>query len=235
MKRTRITICTSSAEAHELEAIAPRLADRLTVVLNGVAPSPPADPVTAAAVRAELGVGSEEIVALFLGELEPRKRPLDAIAAARSARAEGAPIVLLVAGRGPLEQTVREQADESVRVLGFRNDPDRLLAAADIFVLPSEREGLSFALLEAMGHGLAVVVADGAGNPEAIGDAGVVVAAGDRGELARALTELARDDNLRGSLGRAARKRIELELTPERLCVGVKEAYERALRGGEIS
>jgi glycosyltransferase involved in cell wall biosynthesis len=229
MGRTRVTICTSSAEARELEEIAPRLKGRLSVVLNGVAAAGPIDPAVRAAVRGELGIQEGEVAALFLGELEPRKRPLDAVAAARAARAGGAPIVLLVAGRGPLEHAVAEQQGESVRALGFRDDPERLLAGADVFVLPSEREGLSFALLEAMGHGLAVVVADGPGNPEAVGDAGIVVGAGDRGALAGALSELARDRERRDALGAAARERVERELTPERLREGVRAAYERAL------
>ena len=59
--------------------------------------------------------------------------------------------------------------------------------------MPSEREGLSFAVIEAMGSGLAIVVSDGPGNPEAIGDAGIVVAVGDVEALAATLGELARD------------------------------------------
>ncbi|HEX4838492.1 MAG TPA: glycosyltransferase family 4 protein [Solirubrobacteraceae bacterium] len=229
--RTRATICTSSAEARELGELAPRLSERLSVVLNGVAPAAPADPAVRAEVRAELGIEEGELAALFLGELEPRKGPLDALAAAAAARAGGAPLVLLVAGRGPLERAVAEQAGESIRALGFRDDPERLMAAADVFVLPSAREGLSFALLEAMAHGLAVVVADGPGNPEAVGSAGIVVGAGDREALAGALSELARDRDRRAALGAAARERVARELTPERLREGVRAAYERALDG----
>jgi len=228
--RTLVTICTSSAEAEELAQIAPGLRDRLSVVLNGVEPAPPADPALRRDVRAELGIGDGEVTALFLGELESRKRPLDAIAAAQAARDEGTPIVLLVAGSGPLSGMVADQAGAGVRALGFRDDPNRLLAAADVFVLPSEREGLSFALLEAMGHGLAVVVADGPGNPEAVGDAGIVVGAGDTQALAGALTELARDRGRREALGVQARERVATELTPERLGAGVSAAYDRALR-----
>ena len=75
-------------------------------------------------------------------------------------------------------------------------------------MLPSRREGLSFAVLEAMGHGLAMVVADGAGNPEAVGDAGLVLPAGDERAFADALARLAADAALRASLGAAARARV---------------------------
>jgi glycosyltransferase involved in cell wall biosynthesis len=228
---TRVTICTSSAEAKELEAIAPELSGRLEVVLNGVAPAPPSDPRVRAEVRAQLGVAEGELAVLFLGELEPRKRPLDAVAAVQTARAEGAPVVLLVAGNGPLMNAVGEQTGEAVHVLGYRSDRERLLAAADVLVLPSEREGLSFALLEAMAHGLAMVVSDGPGNPEAVGEAGIVVRTGDRGALAAVLTELAGDRERREVLGAAARERVARELTPQRLRAGVSAAYERALAG----
>ncbi|MBW3653432.1 MAG: glycosyltransferase, partial [Actinobacteria bacterium] len=117
----------------------------------------------------------------------------------------------------------------AIRPLGFRRDPERLLAAADIFVLPSEREGLSFAVLEAMGHGLAMVVCDGPGNPEAVGEAGIVVPAGDVGALAAALAALARDPARRAVLADAARERVAAQFTRERMLAGIAEAYAAAL------
>ena len=143
---------------------------------NGIPPVAP-DPAARAAARAALGLADGDVAGLYLGELSERKDPLVAV---RAARAAGPPFVLLVAGDGPLAPEVRALAGPSVRVLGHRDDAPALLAAADVFVLPSRREGLSFAVLEAMGHGLAMVVADGAGNPEAVGDAGPRAARGRR-------------------------------------------------------
>ena len=78
--------------------------------------------------------------------------------------------------------------------------------------MPSLREGLSYAILEALAHGLATVVSDAPGNPEAVGPAGLVFAAGDAEQLAGLLLHLARDPELRASLGeagaRADRRRI---------------------------
>jgi glycosyltransferase involved in cell wall biosynthesis len=137
--------------------------------------------------------------------------------------------VLLVAGDGPLAAEVRAAEGPAVRALGFRDDPEALLAAADVFVLPSRREGLSFAVLEAMGHGLAMVVADGAGNPEAVGDAGLVLPAGDEHAFADTLAALAADPALRASLGAAARARVVERFTADALRAGVRAAYERAV------
>ncbi len=223
-------VCTSAAERDELAALlGPDLAQRLAVVHNGVSVAPD-DPGARVAARAELGLGGDDVAALFLGELEARKAPLVAVAAARRAASEGAPLVLLVAGDGPQAGAVGAWRSDIIRPLGFRRDPERLLAAADIFVLPSEREGLSFAVLEAMAAGLAMVVSDGPGNPEAVGDAGVVVPFGDVAALAAALGDLARDPARRERLGAAARERVRAEFGVQRMLGGVAAAYAAAMR-----
>jgi glycosyltransferase involved in cell wall biosynthesis len=224
---TSVTLCCSEAERDELAALVPAARhDRLVVVPNGIALPPPPEPGLRAAVRAELELADGDVAALFLGQLEERKDPLTAV---RAAAAAGAPLVLVVAGDGPLLEPVRAAAGSAVRVLGFRSDPERLLAAADLFVLPSLREGISFAVLEAMGRGLAMVVSDGPGNPEAVGRAGIVLPTGDVDAFAAALTELARDANMRTALGAAARERVAREFTVDRLREGVTAAYEIAL------
>ena len=223
-------LCTSQAERDELAALlGPVLARRLSVVHNGVVLPPPPALAERAAVRTALGLAGGDVAALFLGELSERKGVLVAVAAAREAAAAGAPVVLLVAGDGPLAGAVDAQVSPVVRPLGFRDDPARLLAAADVFVLASEREGLSFAVLEAMASGLAMVVSDGPGNPEAVGDAGVVVAAGDVTALAAALAGLARDPAGRARLGAAARERACSQFGVEQMLAGVGAAYAAAL------
>jgi len=114
-------------------------------------------------------------------------------------------------------------------VLGFREDVESLYAAADVFLLPSHREGMSMALLEAMAHGLAPLVADGPGNRETVAAAGVLFAAGDREAMAARLGELAADPRLRERLGAAARERVRTELSVERFREATREQYEAAL------
>ncbi|MDQ3609400.1 MAG: glycosyltransferase family 4 protein [Actinomycetota bacterium] len=223
-------ICTSQAERDELAIMfPPSAARRLVVVRNGIDLPPPVDPAQRAATRAELHLEAGDVAALFLGDLHKRKAPLDAVAAARAARARGAPLVLLVAGDGPQATAVHDRAGPAVRPLGFRDDVPRLLGAADLLVMPSAREGLSFAVLEAMGRGLAMVVSDGPGNPEAVGDAGIIVPVGDRAALADALTRLACDGEERARLGAAARERVRTTFTLERLRDGVSATYHEAL------
>src|SRR6185437_7787989 len=108
----------------------------------------------------------------------------DPITAARAAAKVREPLVFLIAGEGPLRPTLARFAEQhrEVRLLGHRSDVDRLLAAADVFVLSSWREGFSYALLEAMSAGVVPVVSDAPGNPEAVGEAGVVFRRGDEQE-----------------------------------------------------
>jgi glycosyltransferase involved in cell wall biosynthesis len=225
-------LCTSQAEYDELAPLlGPAGARALVVVRNGVDVPAAVAPAERAAMRSDLGLEPGDVALLFLGELSARKAPLLAVDAAQRAAAAGAPVVLLVAGDGPQAGELRERASAAVRVLGQRDDPARLLAAADVFVLPSQREGLSFAVLEAMAAGLAMVVSDGPGNPEAIGDAGIVVSAGNAGALAAALQELAHDRVERERLGAAARERVRSQFSRARLLDGVAAAYAAALAG----
>ncbi|HEU5252406.1 MAG TPA: glycosyltransferase family 4 protein [Solirubrobacterales bacterium] len=224
------TICIARDERDDLAAaLPPSLRDRLVVVANGVAVAPPVDAEERRRARAALGLGDESVGALFVGQLEERKDPLGAIAAVEAARRRGGDLVLLVAGGGPLEQQVAAREGAAVRALGHRERLDDLYAAADLFLLPSHREGMSFALLEAMAHGLAPVVADGTGNAETVGAAGAVFPAGDVEAMAALLAELAADAGARARLGAAARERIGTELSLERFLAGTREQYEAAI------
>jgi glycosyltransferase involved in cell wall biosynthesis len=227
-----VTICIARDEREDLAAaLPPSLHDRLVVVANGVAVAAAAEPEQRRGAREQLGLDEDEVGVLFVGQLEERKDPLGAITAVEKARDRGAQLVLLVAGDGPLQQEVTAHAGSGVRVLGHRDDLEELFAAADLFLLPSHREGMSFALLEAMAHGLAPVVADGAGNVETIGEAGVVFPAGEVGAMSERLFELAEDEEARARLGAAARERIRTELSLDLFLEGTKRQYEAALAG----
>lgn len=222
------TICTSRAELEELAALVGSPQPRLVHVPNGVHLPTLASELRAEA-RAELGLADEQVAALYLGRLEARKDPLLAVEAADRVARRGLPLVLLIAGDGPLDEDVRSRAGAAVRPLGFRDDPARLLRAADLLVMPSSREGLSLAVLEAMAHGVPPVVSDGPGNPDAVGDAGVVFPAGDAGALEEALARLAADAGERRRLGATARSRAEEQFSLERFLADMREVFESVL------
>jgi glycosyltransferase involved in cell wall biosynthesis len=224
------TVCASRAEVDEVSAVAGTEGrHRLALVHNGIPVPPPPSADERDAARAALGIEPDRAVALYLGQLETRKDPLTPVRAVEGLVSQGASIVLLVAGEGPMEEEIRARGNSAVKALGFRRDVPRLLAASDILVMPSAREGLSLAVLEAMSQGLVPVVSDGAGNPEAVGDAGVVYPFGDAQALADALSRLVEAPEERESLGAAARRRVEERFTAERYVSSMREQFEAVL------
>jgi glycosyltransferase involved in cell wall biosynthesis len=231
VSRARVVICTSAAERDELELIVPaRDRHKLTVIHNGVEPAIPLDRQARALVRQELGARPDTVLALFAGRLEPRKAPLLAAHAAIRVRADGVPLRLVVAGDGPQTGQLRALSGDAVKPIGYRSDLPRLLSAADVFVQPSEREGISLALLEAMAHGLAIVAADGPGNPEAVGDAGLVFGVRDEAALVAALEQLCTDSRLRALLAAKALSRSRDQFGVERFLAATEAVYRQAAK-----
>jgi glycosyltransferase involved in cell wall biosynthesis len=223
------TICVSQAERDELEHLPWRLRLKLAVVRNGLALPPPVAAAPRAAARAALALSGDDVAVLYLGQLEPRKDPGTLVRAAGRAHAQDGRIVLLIAGQGPSAAELRALAGPEVRLLGQRRDAGELLAAADVFVMPSRREGLSYAVLEALAHGVATIVSDAPGNPEAVGEAGLVFPAGREEALAAILVELAADPGRRAALAASGRDRIATELSAERMLAGTRAIYEHVL------
>jgi glycosyltransferase involved in cell wall biosynthesis len=98
---------------------------------------------------------------------------------------------------------------DRLRMLGYRQDVGAVLAAADIFVLPSYFEGLPMSVIEAMLTGLPVVASDIAGPREQVVPevTGLLVPPRQVAPLAEALSRLAADPSLRASMGEAGRAR----------------------------
>jgi glycosyltransferase involved in cell wall biosynthesis len=232
------TICVSEAEYDDLRAlVGGGTLARAVVIHNGVEPLEPPTSDERAAARAGLGIEASTIAGAWIGSLDERKDPLTPIAAVSELARSGADVALLVAGDGPLRVEVEREAPPSVQVLGFRSDVRPVLAAADFFVLSSVREGLSFAVLEAMSLGLVPVVSDAPGNPEAVGDAGIVVPFGDTAAFARAFARLVSDDEERVALGERARERVVRDFRADDMVRRTRELYDavvtlRRSRGG---
>jgi glycosyltransferase involved in cell wall biosynthesis len=218
-------ICVSQAEMTDLvDAVGVQAAGRAVVVLNGIEPARLPDAAERAEARKRLSIRDDAVAGVFVGALDEVKQPLVAAQAARQAG-----VTLLLAGAGPLQEKVQAAGDD-ILMLGKLDDVRPALAAADFFVLPSKREGLSFALLEAMSCGLAPVVSDGPGNPEAVGDAGLVVRSGDVEGFARAFARLRDDSAYRSQLSTKARSRVLQQFSAERMLRETKVVYDEVLR-----
>jgi glycosyltransferase involved in cell wall biosynthesis len=223
------TICVGDAEFDEVESLVDSA--RLVLVRNGVDPVPRPTIEERAAARTALGIPAERRVGLYLAALDPHKEPITVARAALDAVRKGAPLVLLFAGDGPLRKELEALAgdDAVLRLVGFQSDVRHVLAASDFFVLPSRREGLSFALLEAMAAALPPVVSDAPGNPDAVGDAGIVVRQGDIEGFRAAFERLTLDETERERLGERARQRVAERFDTHQMLEGTRAVYEDVL------
>ena len=119
--------------------------------------------------------------------------------------------------------------------------PTQVLAKmreVDLFVLSSHEEGISNAVLEAMASRLPIMTTDCGGMNEAVTDGveGFVVPVRDITAMADRLERLARDPELRNTMGLAARRRVERDFSLERQAVGFEEIYQAAIqRKAEIT
>lgn len=116
-------------------------------------------------IRKMLGVNDDQNMLLSVGELNVNKNHEAVIKAIQ----EIEKIVYVIVGKGELEEhlkAIKGQAD--VRVVGFRDDVADFYDAADVYVLPSIREGLNVSLMEAMASGLAIACSDIRGNTDLI-------------------------------------------------------------------
>jgi len=178
------------------------------VIPNGV----PVDAIRALrpardAVRVELGL-RDAFVILYVGRVTVDKGIpvlLEAFDAAKRASASPLRLVLV----GPVDADMWGHVasrSNGVVSLGVRADVWRLLAAGDLFVLPSTREGLPLSLLEAMASGLPAIASRVGDIPRAVrqGSTGMLVTPGDVAELTHAIKKCAGDPDLRRAMGREA-------------------------------
>lgn len=207
------TICVSQSERRNvLSVVGSRTGRRVVQIHNGVAAMLPPTEDERANARQSLGLPKSASVGAWLGGLDLVKDPLVPVRAAIEVARSGIPFHLLMAGEGPLrgaiEGEIAHGGGDTIRLLGFSGDTRRVLAASDFFVMSSQREGFSFALLEAMASGLAPVVSDAPGIVEAVDEAGVVVGRGDVSGFRDAFAEISRDAPRRARLGELARRRV---------------------------
>lgn len=183
-------------------------------------------------LRASLTGGRDWPVVLSCARLDPQKGH----AALLRAAAEVPETVFVLAGEGPERSALERTADEfgiaeRVRFLGFRTDIPELLAAADVFALPSAYEGSSLALLEAMAAARPIVSSAIGGTDELIehGISGLLVPPGDNAALVEALKRVLSDSALSSSLGRHARARVIRDFAAGAMARRVMRVYDTLL------
>jgi glycosyltransferase involved in cell wall biosynthesis len=205
---------------------------KIEVIRNAVAVERFEEP-RSDALRAQLSGGRELPIVLTSARLDDQKGHPVLFRAA--AEVPGA--VFALAGDGPLRAELEAEAaalgvGDRIAFLGRRTDIPELLAACDVFALPSLFEGTSLAVLEAMAAGRAVVSSAIGGTDELVEDGrtGLLVAPGDAGALAGALKRLLADPALRATMGARARERAHSEFTRQEMAKRVERVYAEVLR-----
>ncbi|MCB9411276.1 MAG: glycosyltransferase [Actinobacteria bacterium] len=206
-------------------------ADKIVAIPNGIDPRRVAYPGTKAEARSELGLNQATPLVVNAGRLAPQKGLSDLLAAMTEVNARtGARLIL--AGDGPMREQLEEEAralgiSEAVDFLGFRSDVGRLLRASDVVVLPSIREGLSIALLEAMAAGKPIVATAIGSNIEVTGDGTCadLVEVNAIGQIAEATVGLLRDAERAEELGALALARFNSSYQEETMLRAYMELY----------
>jgi glycosyltransferase involved in cell wall biosynthesis len=165
---------------------------------------------------------------LFLGRFSPEKGCHLLVEAFEELKTD---VKLVMAGASSYcddySRRLRSHASESIKMLDWVSgeDLDELLTNAMIFVLPSDLEGLSLALLDAMGAGLCVLGSDVPENREAISDAGFTFRRGDAVDLADRLRFLIANPAVRAAAGQAAKRRVREHYQWPQIAAEIAQVY----------
>lgn len=194
------------------------------------------DPAARREIREQHDIPEQSVVCLYLGRLTRDKGVVELARAFAATAAKHPDVVCLVVG--PDEGGVREIMTSElgahvsrVRFVDFTTVPERYMAAADIFVMPSYREGFGSSVIEAAGCGLPAIGTAIYGLSDAIADGhtGELVPVRDVAALSDAISRMATDHDLRRQLGEQARARAETVFAQAHLTTALMDFYAGCL------
>jgi glycosyltransferase involved in cell wall biosynthesis len=210
--------------------------ERIRLVYNAVDPSHlEVDEATRKKTRKALGVDNFMVVGT-IGRLVDAKSYDLLLEVARQVCDRKPYVRFILAGAGPLEKELIERRDalglgELFLFLGQRRDIPELLAATDLYVISSKREGLPISLIEAMMAGKPVVSTAVGGIPDTLTQAcdGILVEPGNRDALAQAITDLIDNRPRMEVLGQNARKKAIKRYSPGKVLAELEAIYAEIL------
>lgn len=225
-----IELTPGGIEEHLAEWIGRR--DQYAAIFSGIDLSPyDAAIARRAQTRQTLGVADDELLVGGVGRLEPIKGFGYLVSAARRVLESVPNARFIVAGTGALAQSLRAEAADlgsRFQFLGLRDDVADLMAAMDVFVLPSLNEGMGRVLLEAGAAATPSVAAAVGGVPDIIraGETGILVPPREPDALAKAIGTLARDPGMRQAMGEAARGAVDPAYGLGHMVARIEALYE---------
>ncbi|MBM3335101.1 glycosyltransferase [Candidatus Sumerlaeota bacterium] len=210
--------------------------DRISLVPSGVDPGKFTYQTDRRQTRQSLGLTDADFLVCNIGALTDHKDHATLIRAAEIALAAQPRLCFIVLGEGELRgqlesQIARAGIGERFRLLGFRDDVEPYLAAADLFVLSSHMEGLCTSLLDAMLLRVPIVATRAGGVVDIVvdGETGLLVEPRQGQALADAIIAMMHNSDLRERLAAAAARRVRQEFSIERTVELTQAAYREII------
>ena len=187
-------------------------------------------------IREELNIKNDCIIFLFLGRLKKEKGVFELVEAFKNVSEFHSNVALLIVGQD--EEGIKQELisflgthKSIVKFVSFTKEPERYMAASDIFVLPSYREGFGSVVIEAACCGLPSIGSNIYGLSDAIktGETGLLVSVRSTKLLQAAMLQLANDKNLRMAMGFNARKRAIEHFSQDIITSKILQFYKRLI------
>jgi glycosyltransferase involved in cell wall biosynthesis len=194
-------------------------------------------------IRSELNILPSAVIVIFIARFTSQKQPLSLINSFANALKENPSLEMVMVGEGDetemaLEMVSKLKLSNKIHFLPFRQDVPDLLAAADIFVLPSLWEGLPIGLLEAMSMGKAIIATNVDGTREIIinNENGLLIDTDLLSEkLTKAILYLSVNENIRNQLADNAKRTIQNKFSASEMTIKTESVYDEVLMRKKIS
>ncbi len=219
--------------------------EKIYYVINGIDASKWNPDLDGSAVRQEFSVSPQTPLLAIISRLFLWKGHRELIKALALVKEREPNFRLLIVGeddprgapgRGSFTSELKQLSqdlglNQHIIFTGFRKDIAQILAASDIFTMPTFEEPCAVAFLEAMAMKKPVIALDSGGTPQLIdqGKSGLLSAVGNVQQLADNLILLIKDPTLRKQMGEYGRKRVENYFTPERMAEDLETIYRQIL------
>jgi len=188
-------------------------------------------------IRKQLNIKDDCVIFLFVGRLKKEKGIFELIEAFKNVSEQHNGEVLLIVG--PDEEELKQElisrletCKEFVRFIDFTKVPEQYMAASDVFVLPSYREGFGSVIIEAASCGLPSIGSNIYGLSDAIKleETGFLVPVRSSKPLERVMLKLANNDKLRSEMGSNARKRAIYHFSQDNVTLEILQLYKRLVK-----
>ncbi len=210
--------------------------EKTDVLISGISPDLAPGEIDRRAIREGFGIGEDDTAFVFVARFYGEKAHDTLLRAFAAARATGQSMKLLLLGTGPLEEKIRNLAQElsiseHVIMPGFIDNVPSVLKAMDVMVHASLAEGISLAIYEGMLCGLPVIGSDVDGTPEVVipGRTGWLVPVRDEEALCRALLDAGANPDLRRKMGKEAHDFITANYNMDKAIGRLEATYTKLI------